>query len=732
MDRSLVIIRKWIVVLALLTSFVGERSNAQPDPSITPADTPTVETEQADVQRFRHIIATPTNDLTSRRLMASELLGKDLASRLDLVIELLSQPHDTGTPAVMAYAIADVGAHDPSQLDDGMIEPLLDLLASDNVDLRKQVTGALAVFPAADVAPRLSSLANDSDRPIVQRHEAVDALSIKVTKREVVGELIKLLRSNTPSVVDRASHALKDASRENFGSNVDSWESWWERKLNLSEAEWLRDRLDMVERRSRQLRDRIRRLKEDRIREDRAWLQLSDDLLTRVYQLTQDSKREELLIEWLAHGVGDVRIHALDLIHKQITEGNIPSEAVRLGVTQCLSGFTSEVRITALAVVGTMKNPEDATLVMSLLRGESDDRIRATILRTLGRLENPSAIDILIAELKDPNADRECVLEAAWSIGVVGGRGRVDAETIAPAIQPLRERFAAAPVDDIPFRETLLLAMANLGTSETVAEFVSHLNSESTELVLAAIRGIITSQSASHIDRVADRLAHPDPRVRQLAVDAVGALGDKPEHLRALVSRLNPDEESSEAVRSAAFQGFRRALDRQPSVQRLEWIEKLAGQADLQVAILNDYITEWNTNGAGQELVDRARSMLKSILLEANRKSEAATVLRAMYDASVTNGGGGTFDVGVELLQTHLDLKQYRQAGELLVSLASQADVSQKEQLLTLLRAGAALVSTEEDRSAFLKEFSSISPDLSNPDWLSTIFSASEKTNDSP
>lgn len=716
-------IRKWIVILTLLVPPIGYPLNAQTTPPAAE-----VNTQQDDLQRFRHIIATPTNDLTSRRLMANELVRDDLPERLNLIAELLSQPHDTGTPGVLAYAIADVGAQDRSRLDEGMIEPLLQLLASDNADLRKQASGALAIFPVADVAPRLSALANDSSRPIVQRHEAIDTLSIKVTKREVVGELIKLLRSDTPSVIQRALQALKDASREDYGSDIDGWDAWWQRKLNLSEAEWLRDRLDLVERRSRKLRDEIRQLNDDRTREARIRFQLSGDFMAKVFQLTQDSKREALTIEWLAHSVPDVRIHTLDMIRKQITEGNIPSEAVHAAVSQCLSHPNAKVRTTALEVVGTMKNPNDASLVLSLLNGETDQQLRATILRTLGRLENPVAIDALIAELNHPNAIRECVLEAARAIGVVGARGRVDTAVITPAIEPLRRHFTSAQTDDIPFKETFLLAMANIGAPETTTEFVTHLASESTELVLAAIRGIIVSQSAANIDRVADRLAHPDPRVRQLAVDAVGELGEKPEHLRALMSRLNPDEEPNESIRSAAFQSFRKALNRQPSAEKLDWVEKLTGQSDHQVTILNDYLTEWGTNGAGPELVNKARTLLKDILLAANRQSEAADVLQKMYDASLANERNGLFEIGIELLQLRLDLKQYEKSAELLISLAPQTDDSQKEQIRALLQKHASNVVDNKAKTSFTTQLSALPPDLLGSNWQSFLSSESEKS----
>ncbi len=665
--------------------------------------------------------------------MADQLLREDLENRVTLVTELLREPHDSGTPGVMAHAIANTGAREPSRLDEEMVGPLLDLLGSDDEVLRAQAATAIAAFPAGAVAPRLNALANNAELPIVQRHQAVDTLAMKVTKREVVGELVKLLRSETPSVVDRTLGALRDTSRRDYGGDVEAWEAWWQRKLNLNEAEWLRDRLDLVERRGQELREEILQLRESQVQQDRVLYQLSGELLAKNYQLTQESKRGALLIDWLKHSVADVRIHAMDLIRKQVTEGITPTDDVRMAVRTCLSSKWPAVQLAALELVGTMKEPQDAEVVIPLLEQVSETRLRATVLRTLGRLENAAAVDVLIAELQNGDAARACVLEAARSLGVIGMRANLPMPIKTRAITPLRERFSAAATDDIAFRETLLLAMANIGAEDALPEFVAHLASDSTELVLAAIRGIMASRSTANIDRVADRLSHPDPRVRQLAVDAVGMLGDKPEHLRALIARWNPDEEPNDAVRTAALASFQKALSRVPSSQRLEWIDKLSGQPEQQVAILKTYIDEWSANGAGPVLVHQARSMLKSVLLAQARFSEAADVLTELFSDAVATNRDDAVQIGIELLDARLAARSFKEAAEVMTQMAFLAVPSDKAAIMTSLRSAHASLADANERNKMLEAIAGLPDDLLGDDWKSAITEkASENTSPTP
>lgn len=705
------------VLLAQDGPILPRSAPAQPPPGLTLE-------QQEELDRIIHVIRSERNDPETRRFGAERLLKSDLPTRIDAAAKLLTTTTSAGAPAVVCEAIARLGRRNPEQLDERLVDPLLALLGNENAQLSSAAASALSVFRSSGVARRLGVIAADEQRPAGQRVAAIDALALNTKDRSAVKELISLSTTANPWMVERVLEALRPASGIDYGADVEAWSAWWQRQSALSEERWLRDRLDLAVERYEALRDDHLRAQREAQSRDQLIAQRFNELLRSIYQITpQQSQKEAKLQQWLADPVVEYRLCALGLLREQITEGNTPAPAIREAVKRLFSDASPAVRIEALEMIGILKDPEDATAVLALLPNQNHPAVRETFLRVLGRLENPTAIEALIAELKDPTAHPGCMREAAHSLGTLGAQGRVDASVIAPAIQPLKDRFGAAPEDDLRLKEALLGAMALIGDAALTPEFVANLSAEAPELLLAAIRGIKTVGANDQIDRLLTHLTHVDPRVRQLAAEAVGTLGTEV-HLEALFNRLTPNVEANEGVRNAAWDGLRAVLFRSAAPVRMQWANRLDHLPDRQIQLFNQMIDTWIADGsAPPELVDARQRLVDTYLAHGNY-AEAVPVLQQLRAHFLEGDIQQASQLGVQLIRTVLQDGGHNRVNEIIIEVAKTADDPTKGKIVNTIfdhLHGQLLGGPNARLAALVKRLQSLPGDLLGPQWQTRL-----------
>jgi hypothetical protein len=258
---------------------------------------------------------------------------------------------------------------------------------------------------------------------------------------------------------------------------------------------------------------------------------------------------------------------------------------------------------------------------------------------------------------------------------------------VAVAIAPLKQRFAAAGESAIRFRAALLEAMASIGAPEFATEFLANLDTDQPELLLPAIEGIKTIGDASRIDRVLALTASSDARVRRRAIEALAALGSDPAHLEAMVSRLSPASEPGEAVRQAAWDGFRAVLSTLSPATRLHWAGRLQDLPELE----EQYLVELANDLAGGEPPPAELSAVRRRLAERfdaqQRFAESFPLWRGLWHASTEAGDAAAPQLGLSYLRAMLRVGRHEMVGELAVNLVSGADQAVRDEVQVLLLA---------------------------------------------
>ena len=643
-----------------------------------PADGPPPSSDDAArLRQYRQIIEKTADSMGTRCLQAEDLLRTRRPEATDIAVELLGAGSDPSTRMVVCDAITNVGAADSALLaghHGRLVEPLLQLLGDRAEGVSARAAKALAAFADAGVTRRLAELAGNAEAPLAQRVAAVDALALNVYDREAVRRLVALLGKENGEFRARVLKALADGSQQDLGPEVVRWQAWWEHEeAALSDAEWVLRRLRLFFGRLQEAQRQLQQVREDYERRCGALAERLTDVLRENYRLRQQSaQKEETLIRWLKDPQPEAQLAAMTIVSEEIQDGNPPSETVVDALLGELGNRSPAVRRAVLGIIGALGSPEKAAAVLSLLEKEKESAVRQTALRVLGQLRNPDAIAILIGEISNPSSPVGCVAESAGSLAVLGAKGRVAPEVIAPVIPVLVERFDAAPATDLRVRESLLRAMAGIGAPEFAETLSDVLDSEQAQLLLPAIQGLIgIGNAAGSMDRLLTLTGHAEPRVRAAAVEAVGVLGGEPAHIEVLTGRLSPSAETSDTVRNAAWAACRRILrDRKPNV-RLQWADRLRETPERQVACYEELIKDLAAENPAPPELNEARRRLGALHMQRGDPAAALPIWQQLYSAMKATADPEAPQMEITVLSAALSAGLPRAIAESLEELSS-------------------------------------------------------------
>jgi len=639
--------------------------------------------EQERLRQSRGIIENPDDSLGTRQAQAESLLRTGWAAATRTLGELLSPSSHASTRVAVCQAIVSVGAVEPALLQEhhaGLVEPLLRLLGDPAEGVSARAAAALAAYPDGGVTERLGVLAADAQASPEQRAAAVDALASSVHKRAVARQIVALLPTENAELRARALRALRCVSRRDYGEDVAAWQAWWEREEStLSDEDWLREKGRMFFQRLLEAQGELERVRADQERRYGTLAERLPVLLRQNYRLVpQRPQKDEMLARWLNDDQPEFRLTALAIISEEIQEGVLPADSLVAAVIAGLEFRVPEVRRAALGIIGAMGVPENAEAVVALLRDEQvDASARQTAFRVLGQLRNPAAIPTLIREIdvsQSPGAPAGCVAEAAGALAVLGARGKVDPEVIAPAVPVLLDRLARTPVDQMHVRGFLLRAMAGIAAPEFGPALTEALRSEQAPLLVPAIEGLAALGDASCLDRLVALVGHTDPRVREAAARAWGNLGSEAAHLEALMRHLSPPGETNDAVRAEAWNGWREMLARKPAEDRLRWADRLREMPDRQQAYLEELVRELSGHNPAPPELAASRERLATLLMARGDAAAALQIWQRLLAGTEAADDASAGNVRVHVLTAAAASGRYELVAEMLIRLAGAPD----------------------------------------------------------
>jgi HEAT repeat protein len=562
-------------------------------------------------------------------------------------------------------AIANGSGSYGNRLDAEMIPPLLELIGSGNAELRAAAARALAEFPGPEVPQGLAAIARQAEAPMTKRLAAIDALAPNIYRRDVVEQLIGLWEDASPELGGRVFAALEPASSEPIGPNPEKWRSWWSEKAQLSEEEWLADQVRMY-------RDRLRTVKSDfDAFRDRWKRQVGDvtaklrDFQREVFRSLPGGERDLRLVEWLNDPQDEVKGTALSIIKARIAdEGKRPEGDVLNTVLRLLKEGSSTVRREILTLLQNLSDPAITKAVLAQLEEEKDPPTREAVFRAAGKLKLTDAFPALLHEIANPDANLECVREAAIALGQIADHPAL-AERLRDAVRPLLDRYQAAPAAEVALRGGLLTAMAGVGDSTFAPQFLEAVESEDPLLLRPAIRGLRVIGERSKLSRLRRHTAHPNALVRLEAIEAVGQLGREDVDWECVLSRLNPAVETNELARETAWRAFREMLRNQPIRERIRVAALLRDVPDREAEYLTELASILSGGKEPAPELEMVRDRLANLLVTQGKFVDALPHLRELFALRCQRNDPARLDAGLRLLDATLRTPVYTDTVEL-------------------------------------------------------------------
>ncbi len=316
--------------------------------------------------------------------------------------------------------------------------------------------------------------------------------------------------------------------------------------------------------------------------------------MNRLYQRTPQNERSTLLLEWLQSPLSVQRETAMEIMHQELTSRNAkPEEKVLVHTRSMINDRSPEVRKRLVTFLRDLRQLEDAPLLRKMLAVENSSRVREAIYHALGLLEDTASIPACTKGVRDQNEN--VAARAAEALGqLVELTNGASPEVLNNAMAALIER-ASGLVENPALRESLIDALARLAKPKALPVLKKHAGNQETVPAIrkAAIRGIGQVGDPQQLNLVFERLSQdPDAVVREAAAEVAAKLAGQVEHLAPLLQSMNPQKETSSAVRQkvwGAYQGVFQKLSAQQQWQAVSsWSTTDKENRTRKIALLQD------------------------------------------------------------------------------------------------------------------------------------------------
>lgn len=717
----------WLAFLVVAASHV----QADDSQVLSTSSNDATAAQNAQLQTCREGLLDSKSRPEARRRWAELLFSYRTNQAKTMIAELLAGADAPEIQRALCGVLADRARREPERLDPDLVAPLMDLLGVEAEDLRSLAAGVLADFPGSEVPERLGALAATEDAPLAKRIAAIDALAPNTHRREVVGQLIRLLDATSPEIIARVVTALESTTSQSFEADLDRWRRWWTQKSRLSEGTWLAEQLRVYRDRSRRLAIELAEHRAESKRQGLAVTARIASFQRELFRTVPTEQQDVKLKEWIRDPLPVVKRTALTIIRARIAdEGKRPEGAV---LAALLDVFRQEAPLLRREVLEIIQNLDDSRVIEAILAQlvVEDDRVtRHAIFKAFGKLARPEALVALVREIASLDSFPECVREAAIALGTIASKASGEQDFKSAAVV-IKERYRVAPAEDLAMRAALLSAMAGMANGAFSPELLDAMESNDPEIIQPAIRGLVALGELSKRPRLRTLMAHSDPTVRLAATTAVGQIGREDADVERLLIRLDPTVETNEPTRDAAWSGFKHVMSSRSIADRIKAAQRLRELPDFEIKFLTELADSMPvTNGdAAQRAVVLDR--LATALLAQRRYTEAVPHLRALCDLPTEADSPDARATALRLLDATLRTPVPRGTAELIGRLVSTAPSRQDRnelitQVATYLDSDESHADAERMR-ALLADLRSVSTDLLGATWAHVLERAEKR-----
>lgn len=508
-------------------------------------------------------------------------------------------------------------------------EELLQALMGDRPALRHESAETLALLADADLILRLQALAEDVKIDPKVRQAAVWCLGHSGRKSAAV-VLLDQLSSDEKALREAAAEALTSLTGQACGTDASAWRAWWEGHKDLSNEQWLEERLFFQAARSGRLEGDLERAKSQIVRlHQQLYARLSvADRLGHVQALAdhEDAAVRALAVGWCAES-----LPASDAVGKR-------------DLADLLLHFSrdhsAEVQRAAVLALGNVADQRAFDRLQALLRHGSAP-VRAAAARSLvqqtkavrpetpreARARQRDIVSALQKALEDPAL--EVVIEAAEDLGSLG----------LPEAVPVLTALLRHPSEQV--RQTAAQALERVADATVLDELLKALDDPSVTVRFSLVgalghaagdgKTLATADQTRLLGKLEDLLVRDiDPGIRSRAATVLGECG-QPAQLPTLWRRVQAAEDSR--VQDKAWAAAMNIIARSNSLDLLATWERTVAEAKQgarRLQLLAYALDVWKKTEDSKKLVTPATEALVQAQLGEGKWSVALPLIREL------------------------------------------------------------------------------------------------------
>lgn len=509
------------------------------------------------------VLTTPTAADAARLDAASTILTQEISSRtMRRLIGLLGP--NTEDPAAQRLLLIAIAAR-PVTVPE-FEQPLIDLVARGDPSIRPQALHALASVGSWEAARVLVNHAAPFQAPEVSK-AAFEAL-VRLT------------------------------GRDDLGNDVEAWRRWLDDRSIMKPEEWQAELI-------RGITYRLDRLSN----QERDATAKAVDGFRRLFMVAPYQDKSPLLAELLLVD-GELRNLAIELISRELAQGNQIGEVVGIAAIQLLEHEDPKVRAESARLIQTLSPPGAGIPVTDALVREVSPVAAAGLLNAAAKWPGVAVISPALRWLEFGAATRDSASKLLLALDTEGLlTSPVDRRRVAAALR------AAGPNRLTTEGVRLIIRMGNDDDRDSVAGLLTNGQRD-----LQAAAATELSRRPEFFDRVI-AAAERDPALYQSAVTAAINHRRTPDGY-ALVRRLAPNENA----RRSGVLAMARAMEPR---HVLEVARVHETDPELRIAVLSTVARAATTPEETRD-IDQAMILLAETNLELSRPENALTALASV------------------------------------------------------------------------------------------------------
>lgn len=570
--------------------------------------------QQQEMQLLLDLVDDVKLDMDKRVGAAAGLLGRTWPQARDALVERLAGNSPPTVKLAIARALA--GQSTPPQQ---FVQPLIDLIGTEDEALNQAVGVALGRYENHDVSERLAGVATDGDASLAARRGAIAAMA-EHRRPGTVGVLVELAANpDQPAIGSAAAAALQRATGiSQFGDDGGAWARWWQENKDLSPDRWLEQLVDSLSSRNRELHARAEQLT-GRL----------TDAYTRLYIATPIEQRPALLKQMLSDPIESLRFVAMNQIERALLNAQPIGPEIRQIVLEHLSDANAQVRAKSAALLRDLGEESAADAVAERLLAEHEPSVQVaylSLLTTMPRAQAVGSAMVLLGREETRAAAAGC-LAAAEQAQMLDS---ADQASIVALIQGHLDQGQ-------PIEPALVRLLGQLSDADAAPLFVALLDNPLNTVRQAAADVIIERDMP--IGPLLQRI--DEPALADKALEAAARRGRD----WATVELLLNSPPSNPTLRPA-WRGAIAAIAGRLNIEQLQRLDQAIVKAELPIELRIDVLKQGlgalpapttTTNGTDTPVtpaIDRQRAMmllrLGRLYLQVDQPRPAHEILQSL------------------------------------------------------------------------------------------------------